>query len=129
MRARVLIAEDEPEIAMSLEFLLRNGGYETRIASTGDNALQTARVFEPDLILLDVMLPKLSGLAVCAAIRNDLSRKQPKILMVTARGSAGDIARGELAGADAHLTKPFSTQELLGEVRRLLANESPQDAG
>ena len=129
MRARVLIAEDEPEIAMSLEFLLRNGGYETRIASTGDNALQAARVFEPDLILLDVMLPKLSGLAVCAAIRNDLSRKQPKILMVTARGSAGDIARGELAGADAHLTKPFSTQELLGEVRRLLANESPQDAG
>ena len=129
MRARVLIAEDEPEIAMSLEFLLRNGGYETRIASTGDDTLQTARVFEPDLILLDVMLPKLSGLAVCAAIRNDLSRKQPKILMVTARGSAGDIARGELAGADAHLTKPFSTQELLGEVRRLLANESPQDAG
>ena len=129
MRARVLIAEDEPEIAMSLEFLLRNGGYETRIASTGDDTLQTARVFEPDLILLDVMLPKLSGLAVCAAIRNDLSRKQPKILMVTARGSAGDIARGERAGADAHLTKPFSTQELLGEVRRLLANESPQDAG
>ncbi len=129
MRARVLIADDEPEIAMSLEFLLRNAGYETRIASAGDDALQTSRVFEPDLILLDVMLPKLSGLAVCAAIRNDLSRKQPKILMVTARGSAGDIARGKLAGADAHLTKPFSTQELLDEARRLLATESPQDGG
>ena len=128
MRARVLIAEDEPEIAMSMEFLLRNAGYETCIARAGDDALQTSRVFEPDLILLDVMLPKLSGLAVCAAIRSDSTRKQPKILMVTARGSAGDIARGNLAGADAHLTKPFSTQELLGEARRLLDIKCSQDA-
>ncbi len=128
MRARVLIAEDEPEIAMSLEFLLNNAGYETRIARAGDEALETVRAFEPDLILIDVMLPKLSGLEVCAAIREDVLRKQPKILMVTARGSARDIARGRLAGADAHLTKPFSTQELLGEARRLLGQEGSWNA-
>ncbi len=128
MRARVLIAEDEPEIAMSLEFLLQNDGHETCIARDGDDTLEAWRRFEPDLIVLDVMLPKLNGLDVCAAIRAETLRKQPKILMVTARGSATDIARGKRAGADAHLTKPFSTQELLGEARRLLDIKSSQDA-
>ena len=88
MRVRVLIAEDEPEIAISLEFLLRNGGYETRIASTGDDALQTARVFEPDLILLDVMLPKLSGgFCADAVVGRDAS------LAVAARGGVKDLKR------------------------------------
>ncbi len=128
MRARVLIAEDEPEIALSLEFLLNNAGYETRIAHAGDTALQASRIFEPDLIVLDVMLPKLSGLEVCESIRKDNLGKQPKILLVTARGSAADMARGKLAGADAQLTKPFATQELLAEAKRLLAMDDTRNA-
>ena len=128
MRARVLIAEDEPEIALSLEFLLNKAGYETQIAHAGDTALQASRIFEPDLIVLDVMLPKLSGLEVCESIRKDNLGKQPKILLVTARGSAADMARGKLAGADAQLTKPFATQELLAEAKRLLAMDETRNA-
>lgn len=128
MRTRILIAEDEPEIAMSLEFLLRNDGYEVEIARDGEAALLIARQLQPDLLVLDLMLPRLSGLDVCEAVRRDAGIKPPKVLILTARGSAHDMARGRSAGADAYLVKPFSTKELLVEVRRLLSPEGVQNA-
>lgn len=121
--ARILIAEDEPAIAMSLEFLLSNGGYETRIARDGEDALRSARAFQPDLIVLDLMLPRVSGLEVCRTLRADPLQGRLKVLMLTARGGMTDIERGRAAGVDAYQVKPFSTQDLLSQVRRLLATE------
>lgn len=121
--ARILIAEDEPAIAMSLEFLFSNGGYETRIARDGEDALRSARAFRPDLIVLDLMLPRVSGLEVCRALRTDPLQHRLKVLMLTARGGMTDIDRGRAAGVDAYQVKPFSTQELLAQVHRLLATE------
>lgn len=123
MPARILIADDEPAIAMSLEFLLSNGGYETRIARDGEEALRSARTFQPDLIVLDLMLPRLSGLEVCRALRTDTRQKRLKVLMLTARGATTDLERGQDAGVDAYQVKPFSTRDLLAQVRRLLATE------
>ena len=119
----MLIADDEPAIAMSLEFLLKNGGYETRVARNGKEALQLAAVFQPDLIVLDLMLPQLSGLEVCRALRADQMQSGLKVLMLTARGGTTDVARGDAAGVDAYQVKPFSTHDLLAHVRRLLAGE------
>ena len=121
MGARILIADDEPAIALSLEFLLGNGGYETEIARDGEEALRSARSFLPDLIVLDLMLPRLSGLDVCRKLRADPRQQRLKVLMLTARGGSTDVARGEAAGVDAYQVKPFSTQDLLAQVRRLLA--------
>lgn len=128
MQARILIAEDEPGIAASLEFLLENAGYETQIARDGMAALKIAETSPPDLIVLDLMLPKMSGLEVASAIRANVGGRQPMILMLTARGGTGDVARSRLAGVDAYLVKPFSTKELLDSVRRLLATEGHADA-
>ena len=119
--ARILIAEDEPAIAMSLEFLLRNAGYDTQIARDGEEALRSAESLPPDLIVLDLMLPRLSGLDVCCALKADPRQSGLKILMLTARGAASDLERGRKAGVDAYQVKPFSTRELLAQVRGLLA--------
>jgi DNA-binding response OmpR family regulator len=122
MRKRILIADDEPAIALSLEFLLGNGGYETQVARDGDEALRFAKTFLPDLVVLDLMLPRLSGLEVCRMLRADSQHRQVKVLMLTARGSASDLERGETAGADGYQVKPFSTQDLLAQVRAMLAD-------
>lgn len=119
--ARILIADDEPAITMSLEFLFCNAGYETQIASDGEIALRSAKGFKPDLIVLDLMLPKLSGLDVCRALRADPQQNRLKVLMLTARGGKSDRAHGVAAGVDAYQVKPFSTQDLLAQVRWLLA--------
>ncbi len=121
--ARILIADDEAAIAMSLEFLLSNGGYETRISRDGEAALRAATFFQPDLIVLDLMLPRLSGLEVCRALRADPRQSRLKVLMLTARGGPADFARGLTAGVDAYQVKPFSTKDLLAQVRRLLTPE------
>lgn len=128
MPARVLIAEDEPAIAMSLEFLMRSSGHETCIAGDGEEALRLAAVFRPDLIILDLMLPTLSGLEVCRALRSCVEARRTKILMLTARGAESDLERGQSAGVDAYQIKPFSTQDLMAQVRRLLAMEGAPHA-
>ena len=120
---RILIADDERAIATSLEFLLRNDGYETEIARDGEEALRAARTFRPALIVLDLMLPRMSGLEVCRALRADPLQSRIKILMLTARGANTDLTRAEAAGVDYYQVKPFSTQDLLVQVRRLLATE------
>ncbi len=120
-RRRVLIADDEAAIVTSLEFLMRARGYETAAASDGEAALAQCASFRPDLLLLDLMLPKLNGYDVCRALRKRAAHRGLRIILVSAKGSELDVQRGIEAGADAHVGKPFSTKELVQEVERLLA--------
>ena len=120
MTKRVLIADDEPNIVISLEFLMKREGHEVRVARDGLQALDAIRDFAPDLVLLDVMMPTKTGLEVLQAVRADESTAQVKILMLTAKGRDTDVAKGLALGADAYLTKPFSTRELAAKVRQML---------
>ena len=126
MALRVLIAEDEPSIVASLEFLLRKEGYDTRVAHDGEEALALAESFRPDLVLLDLMLPRRSGLEVCRWLRAQPGLRHARVLMLTAKGGKQDVLNGFDAGADDYLTKPFSTQDLMGRVRRLAATPPPE---
>lgn len=120
MSARVLIADDEPNILIPLEFLLQREGYEVRCARDGVEALAAAADWAPDLVLLDVMMPRKNGYEVCQALRADPRHARTRILMLTAKGRESDVAKGLALGADAYLTKPFATQELVQRVRDLL---------
>ncbi len=122
MAKRVLIAEDEPSIVTSLEFLMHRAGYETRVAADGEEALRMLPVFRPHLVLLDIMLPRRSGLEVCREIRADASLAGTRVLMLTAKGGQRDHERGLEAGADDYVTKPFSTQDLVARAQALLAD-------
>ncbi|WP_242342372.1 response regulator transcription factor [Anaeromyxobacter terrae] len=119
MSKRVLIVDDEPSIVLSLEYLLKREGYETAVAPDGEAALE-AMAAAPDLVVLDVMLPKLNGFEVCERIRADARWRGTKILMLTARGRDTEVARGLRAGADAYVTKPFSTKDLMAKMNELL---------
>lgn len=124
MTKRVLIAEDEENIVASLEFLMRQCGYDTRIARDGLAAVRSLAEFKPDLVLLDIMLPGVSGFDVCRAIRSDERLGKTRVLMLTARGASADAARGFASGADAYLTKPFATRELVSRARALLGDDA-----
>ena len=124
MSKHVLIADDEPNIVISLEFLMKREGHRVTVARDGDAALESIRRERPDLVLLDVMMPGKSGFEVCQAVRADEALAAVKILMLSAKGRDTDLAKGSALGADAYMTKPFSTRELADKVRSLL-NESP----
>ena len=117
---RVLIAEDEPSIVLSLEFLLRGAGYEVSVAANGADAMSLAGRQCPDLVVLDVMLPSVDGFEVCRRLRANPATRHARILMLTARGRESEIGKGLAAGADAYMTKPFATRELLKTVAGLL---------
>ena len=120
MSRRVLIAEDEESIVASLEFLMRQCGFETRVARDGEQAIACLAAFRPDLVLLDIMLPGRSGFEVCRHIRDDAALRSTRVLMLTAKEGTGEEARGLAAGADGYLTKPFATRELVARARALL---------
>jgi DNA-binding response OmpR family regulator len=119
MTTKVLIVDDEPNIVVSLQFLMKKSGFETSVARDGDEALLEVERFRPDLVLLDVMMPRRDGYEVCQQLRsagwNDL-----KIVMLTAKGREAEVTKGLEVGADAYVTKPFSTSELVDTVVRLL---------
>ena len=118
---RVLIADDEPNILISLEFLMKREGWQVSVARDGNEALAAIQAQKPDLVLLDVMMPGRSGFEVCQAVRGDESLAGIKILMLTAKGRETDVAQGLGLGADAYMTKPFSTKELAAKVREMLS--------
>ncbi len=122
---RVLVVEDEESILLSLEFLLGKEGYAVSSARDGAEALRLLEAQAPDLVLLDVMLPLIDGFEVCRRIRAMPALAPTRIMLVTARGREAEIARGLALGADAYLTKPFSTRELMDRVRALLAAPRP----
>ena len=121
MGHRILIVDDEPNIVISLEYLMKKEGFEITVATDGEAALQKASEFVPDLILLDVMMPKKSGFEVCQALRTMPALAGVKIIMLTAKGRETEIAKGLALGADAYVTKPFSTKELVDKVKEMLA--------
>ena len=121
MTTRILIADDEPNILISLEYLMKRQGYEVSVARDGQEALDQLRAVQPQLVLLDVMMPRKSGFEVCAELRADDAIRDTLVLMLTAKGRDTDVAKGLGVGADAYMTKPFSTQELVQKVADLLA--------
>lgn len=125
MTRRILIAEDEPNIVLSLEFLLTEAGYEVTVARDGAEALRVAAALRPALVVLDVMLPSVNGFEVCRSLRENPETRSARILMLTARGRESEIAKGMAAGADAYMTKPFATRELVDAVARLLGEKPP----
>jgi DNA-binding response OmpR family regulator len=120
MGAHILIADDEPNILISLEFLMRREGYTVRVARDGQEALDAMETEKPDLLLLDVMMPRKTGFDVCREVRAHATLKDTPILMLTAKGRDTDVAQGLSLGANAYMTKPFSTKELVDKVREIL---------
>jgi DNA-binding response OmpR family regulator len=120
MSHKILIADDEPNILISLEYLMKREGYEVSVARDGDEALAMILRDRPDLVLLDVMMPKKSGFEVCQEVRADEAARGTLILMLTAKGRDTDVAKGLGSGADAYMTKPFSTKALVQKVREML---------
>ena len=124
MTHKILIADDEPNIVISLEYLLQREGYAVVVARDGQEALEAIAREKPALVLLDVMMPHKTGFEVCQAVRADEILQATKILMLTAKGRETDVAKGLALGADAYMTKPFSTRELVQKVAELLGETS-----
>ncbi len=124
MTKKVLIADDEPNIVTSLEFLLERNGYAVRVARTGEEALREVADFGPDLVLLDVMMPHRGGYEVCQRIRENPAWRNIKIIMLSAKGRDIEVSKGLALGADTYVTKPFSTKELVATVRHILGDEA-----
>ena len=120
MSKKILIADDEPSIVAALRFLLESEGYEVHVAPDGKEALRLVEVANPDLVLLDVMMPVRSGYEICQWIRDRPDRRHAKIIMLSAKGRDAEVAKGLAFGADVYVTKPFSTRELKGAIKELL---------
>lgn len=121
MKKKVLIVDDEPNSVISLEFLMKREDFEVFVAADGEAALQQVAEHNPDLIVLDVMLPKKNGFEVCQELRADPAHADTKVIMLTAKGRDTEIAKGLALGADAYMTKPFSTRDLVARVKALLS--------
>ena len=120
MTRTVLVVDDEPNIVLSLQFLIEQAGYHVLVARDGEAALKAVEEHEPDLVLLDVMLPKRDGFDVCETIRANPAWKDIRVIMLTAKGRDNEREKGLAVGADAYITKPFSTREAMEQIKRLL---------
>jgi DNA-binding response OmpR family regulator len=119
---RVLIADDEPNIVISLEFLMGQVGYQTRVATNGQEALDLAASFRPDLVLLDIMLPAKRGYEVCQRLKSEPATRDIKVIIVSAKGRDVEVAKALELGADAFIAKPFSTRALVAKVQEMLGD-------
>jgi len=120
MAKKVLIVDDEANIVTALDYLLSRSGYEDRSASNGEEALRQVQDFAPDLVLLDVMIPRKSGYDVCQRIRERPEWSGIKIMILSAKGREAEISKGLALGADQYITKPFSNAELVARIGQLL---------
>lgn len=119
-KGRVVIIEDEPHIVLSLEFLLRREGYETASAADGEEGLALVRQLRPDVVLLDIMMPKRNGYQVCQAIKSDPDLAAIPVIMLSAKGQEVEILKGLELGASAYVAKPFGNAEVLEAIRATL---------
>lgn len=120
MSHKILIADDEPNILISLEFLMKREGFEVVLARDGQEAIDSIKREHPALVLLDVMMPIKTGFDVCSEVRANEKLRDMLIVMLTAKGRDTDVAKGLALGANAYMTKPFSTRELVQKVHELL---------
>ncbi len=120
MSRRILVVDDEPNIVLSLEYLMRRAGYIVHTAADGDAALAAIADEVPDLVLLDINMPKRNGYEVCETIRGNPDWRHVRIVMLTAKGSDVEREKGLALGADDYITKPFSTQEVVNRIGELL---------
>ena len=120
MSKKILIADDEANIVRSLQFLMKREGFEVLVASDGEAALSLIATHRPDLVLLDVMMPKKSGFEVCQLVRANADWHGVKVVLLTAKGRDVDVEKGLAMGADTYITKPFATKELVAKVRGML---------
>jgi DNA-binding response OmpR family regulator len=119
MKPKILLVDDEPNILLSLEFLMKKNGYEVFIARDGSEALEILRRETPSIILLDIMMPLVDGYEVCEQVKTNPLMKDSKVIFLSAKSKETDIAKGYEAGADLYMTKPFSTRELMSKVKEL----------
>jgi len=120
MAHKILIVDDEPNIVISLEYLMQREGFEVSVARDGTQAIEAIERNPPDLVLLDVMMPGKTGFEVCQHVRSIDQLRDVVIVMLTAKGREADVAKGLALGANAYVTKPFSTRALVAQVRTLL---------
>ena len=123
MSKKILIVDDEPNIVMSLEFLMRRESFDVKVARDGEEALDSIAAEQPDLVLLDVMMPKIDGFEVCKRLRANAALADMRIVMLSAKGREAEIKKGLSLGADGYITKPFSTRDLVVQVKNLLEPE------
>jgi len=122
MPKEILIVDDEPSIVVPIQFLMEQQGYNVLVAENGEDALDAIYKYKPDLILLDIMLPRIDGYEVCEIVRLNPDYRGIKIIFLTAKGREVEIAKGLALGANAYITKPFSNTELVAIVKELLDN-------
>lgn len=120
MTKKVLIVDDEQNIAISVEYLMRREGFDVSVARDGEEGLAMIRSTKPDLVLLDVMMPKMDGFQVLSEVRSDRELDGVRIIMLTAKGREAEVEKGLSLGADAYIPKPFSTSDLVNRVKTLL---------
>ncbi|MCU7943084.1 MAG: response regulator [Candidatus Thiodiazotropha sp. (ex Cardiolucina cf. quadrata)] len=120
MTKTILIVDDEPNIVLSVEYLMKREGYQVMTANDGQVAIEMIADIRPDLLILDVMMPRKNGFEVCREIRADPALSGLPILMLSAKGREAEIKKGISLGADAYVTKPFSTHDLVDKVNQLL---------
>jgi DNA-binding response OmpR family regulator len=127
--ARILLVEDEADIAMLVRTKFRNAGHAVSVATDGESGLCAILAERPDVVLLDVMLPKLDGFTVCARARTHFGpARPPVIVLLSARSQTSDRQRGIEAGCDAYITKPFAPADLLTQVQQLMTKHGVQSA-
>lgn len=121
MTSKILIVDDEPNILISLEFLMKREGFQVYTAGDGEEALEKIAEHRPEMVLLDVMMPKKNGYEVCQIIRATPEWQDTKVIMISAKGRDTEMAKGLAMGANAYMTKPFSTKDLVVKVKEMLA--------
>jgi CheY-like chemotaxis protein len=119
-RTKVLVVDDEPNILMSLEFLMRKNGYEVFIARNGAEALQLVQEQLPSVLVLDIMMPEVDGYEVCQYIKTSPLLQHIRVIFLSAKSKEADIEKGYAAGADLYLTKPFSTRVLMQHIQEFI---------
>ena len=124
MPQTILVVEDEPNIVESLSFLMKKAGFVVRVARDGNTAIRTIESEAPDLVLLDIMMPRRDGYEVCRTIRANPDWDDVRIIMLSAKGRDLDRRKGLELGADDYITKPFSTREIVERVQKILSTKS-----